>query len=484
MGGGLRWLGSAGALCVGLGSPLAGCSDTAAARAQLRVVVDTDARVVGELSSHAGVSPDAAIDTLQVDLLDASNTPYESHTLVVSDPSTWPVSFGVQASDAGGGTVTLRLRAFRAIFAAAGTAQNGQATLDPAPEITIDRLAIVAMPSSGDQVAAVTLAEDCMGTAASFGGPLTTCIDAAHTAADPHDGVAASAPSSSRVGTWAAALDVPCTAHPTGDQVCIPGGFEILGERSDVGTTAGEVAQEPVPLRPAVVAPFLLDAHEFTVGRLRALVQANRFPASMEPATRDPNDMMNGAWCTWLGAGSAAADDLPVDCIDYEAAKLACALSGERLPTEVEWEFAARGRGHRLTFPWGDTFPQCCTASLSRVGPPDIPVQCAPAAGVEKVGSHPISAACGGTGDVTPLGVFDLGGSMGEATSTIFAAYGDPCWDSVGILRAPPCTSGSGAAGRGSDWNAGLETSFGAGRLVYANDANNGFRCAADGALP
>ncbi len=455
------------------------CSHTAPARPQLLVVIDTDAHVVGELTARQDVSADATIDTLRIDVLDASGMEYAANTFVVSSSSAWPVSFGIQPPATGSGAVLVRVRAFRALFATGGTVLGGQATLDPDPDVTIDRLVALAFPDSGEQVASVTLAEDCMGIPVGFGSPQTTCVDASTTSADPHTGVTSGGDSPSVVGTWAPALDVPCGAQPDADQVCIAGGFTIMGDLNDVGATAFMPSEEPVPLRPAIVGPFLLDKYEFTVGRMRALVQSGSIIAP--PTTYDPTDEST-AWCTWLGPNDASNDQKPVNCIGVASAAQACALAGGRLPTEVEWEFAARGRGQRLTFPWGNTVPQCCTSSLSRPGP-DFSVECLQGgSGVENVGSHPVQASCAGTGDVSRDGVFDMGGSVEEAVSTSFVAYSDPCWQSPGIVRGAPCTSGTVLGSRGSNWSVGLATAFSAARNYDTNDFSSGFRCAADGA--
>src|SRR5271155_3312180 len=72
-----------------------GCGDTAPARPQLVIVVDTDAPLIGELASHPELSNDAAIDTVRVDVLDANDTPQTIRTFVVAELAEWPVSFGV-----------------------------------------------------------------------------------------------------------------------------------------------------------------------------------------------------------------------------------------------------------------------------------------------------------------------------------------------------------------------------------------------------
>lgn len=472
--------GSPGRLRVGLTcacAALGACSTTAPRRAQLLLVVDTDAHVVGEAASDPNVSADSAIDSLRVDVLDADAHPYASQIFVVSSPSSWPVSFGIEPSPSGAGTVMVRLRAFRALFATAGETGDGGLTLDPAIQVTIDRLVELGLPSSGEQVAAVELAEDCMGTPISLAAPRTTCLDGAHLTSEATQGVASSPPATSQVGTWAPAIEVPCASQGSSDQQCIPGGFAILGDLSDVGTTGASSAYDPAPLRPVVVAPFWLDTTEFTVGMLRTLVQSGQFTQPLPATVNDPT-IEYSEYCTWHGASDGSWDGYPVNCIGYASAALACSLRGRRLPTEPEWEFAARGRGQRSTFPWGESFPQCCTASLSR----GVDATCG--AGPEPVGSHRPSASCS-VGDMSRDGVLDMGGSVDEIVSTVFAPYADPCWTSGAIVRdAPQCSSVFGQAERGTDWSSGLATAFGAQRRSgdpNTVDTATGFRCASDG---
>src|SRR5580658_1135200 len=87
------------ALCLATGAAIGGCLTTPP-RPQLVVVVDTDAHVVGELTSRTDVSPDAAMDTLRVDFLDASDSVFASQIFLdVASTSKWPVSFGVLPVD-------------------------------------------------------------------------------------------------------------------------------------------------------------------------------------------------------------------------------------------------------------------------------------------------------------------------------------------------------------------------------------------------
>jgi formylglycine-generating enzyme required for sulfatase activity len=482
----MRVVGWASVACMAtVGGGIPGCSDTAAPRAQLVVTIDTDAHVVGELALRPDVSPDAAIDTLRIDVLDASNNSVDTHTFVVADTASWPLSFGIESSPELGTEIRIWARAFRSLFASSGFAANGAATLDPTAQVTIDRLIVLPVPSSGVRQVHVTLRTDCLGTPSGFGSPLQTCLGAGQFAGNPHEVDPSNGQSSpSAVGTWQPALEVPCKSTPSSGQVCVPGGFFVLGDLNAVGD-GDTIDEETVPLRPVIVSPFLVDKYEFTVGRFRTLVNSGSFVGTM-PIERQPSDPTY-QFCTWLGADDGSNDALPLNCIPYASATELCQ---GLLPTEAQWEFAARGRGERLNYPWGDAEPQCCSASLDRVGPPPDVALCQPGIGIEPVGSHPLSADCtevgpSGTtqtmGDVTRDGICDMAGSLSEVLADSLQALSAPCWTASAVLRDPLCTATNAAyAMRGSNWNAGLDSALLPLRHSTAGDPvpTEGFRCA------
>lgn len=93
--------------------------------------------------------------------------------------------------------------------------------------------------------------------------------------------------------------------------------------------------------------------------------------------------------------------DHPANCIDWHEADAHCRYVGKRLPTEEEWEWAARGGPAARSFPWGNTAPmnEACWRGAS-----------IPATSTCPVGSNP-----GGT---TPQGLKDLAGNVWEWTSS------------------------------------------------------------------
>jgi eukaryotic-like serine/threonine-protein kinase len=102
---------------------------------------------------------------------------------------------------------------------------------------------------------------------------------------------------------------------------------------------------------------------------------------------------------------------LPVSLVSWYGAKLFCEAHGKRLPTEDEWEAAARGRDDRR-FPWGNAAPRCTDVAVPNNGELDMPTSCPATTAARPVGSA--------AQDVTPEGVRDLGGNVAEWTSSLF----------------------------------------------------------------
>jgi formylglycine-generating enzyme required for sulfatase activity len=121
----------------------------------------------------------------------------------------------------------------------------------------------------------------------------------------------------------------------------LSGMVRILGGPFIMG--GGEEADEQ-PRRTVVVSPFYIDQDEVTRAAYGVCVRAG---ACKPPAGARPDD---------------ATSQLPVTGVSWDDADAYCRWAGKRLPSEAEWERAARGTDGRQ-YPWGDE-PDCGRANF------------------------------------------------------------------------------------------------------------------------
>lgn len=150
---------------------LAACDKESEEPRQLVVFVDTNAASVGQLSGE--LSPATAIDVVRIEGLGHNGDVFDSVEVVVTDPSDFPISFGVAATKA---SVRMRIRAFSTATTLRSEV-NGEVEYEPSPRLAIERVVDLALPTSGKKGAFVLLSAECFGRPSTF-EPLATCVDA------------------------------------------------------------------------------------------------------------------------------------------------------------------------------------------------------------------------------------------------------------------------------------------------------------------
>jgi len=135
------------------------------------------------------------------------------------------------------------------------------------------------------------------------------------------------------------------SAAGVGGMVRIPAGTFWMGSAD------GEGEPDEHPRRQVTLTrAFMLDATEVTVAAYRKCVAAG--PCAAQATMFWDGKVQGGeAWCTY---DKADRTDHPMNCVDWTNARSYCGWAGKRLPTEAEWEYAARGGLDRKTYPTGD----------------------------------------------------------------------------------------------------------------------------------
>ena len=262
----------------------------------------------------------------------------------------------------------------------------------------------------------------------------------------------------------------------------------IEGGSYPIGSADGPASARP-PHR-ITLDPFLVDVYEVTNAQFAAFLNTLEVTAKRDVRAGElrPDDVEGpDADRSWGGSGNDRAfiemddtdarigiadglftpepgfADHPVSESTWQGAVAFCAWRGARLPTEAEWEAAARGKEGR-TYPWGEAPPTPEHAVFGRGRGETDPV-----------GSHPQG--------VTPEGVFDLSGNEAEWTSSLFKPYPYDAEDG----REDPNAPGERVT-RGGDhvFDVAPDQLTGAFRDGFSRNPRRGhrhigFRCAKDG---
>jgi serine/threonine protein kinase len=146
------------------------------------------------------------------------------------------------------------------------------------------------------------------------------------------------------------------------------------------------------PIHKVSLEGFWIDETEVTNGMYASCVAAGACKAAVSRASHTRHEYY----------GSSDFKDYPVVYVDWDMANTYCQYMGKRLPTEAEWEKAARGP-NQLDYPWGNEKPTCRLANF---------MSCA--GDTTQAGGHLDGA--------SPYGALDMGGNVWEWVADWYGA--------------------------------------------------------------
>ena len=162
--------------------------------------------------------------------------------------------------------------------------------------------------------------------------------------------------------------------------VAIPGGTFTMGSDDGDG--------HPKPPHRVALQPYYIGCTPVTNAQFRRFVESTRYKSVGE------REQYAKQW----------GDQASVVCVSWHDAVAYCKWAGLRLPTEAEWEFAARGTDGRR-YPWGDEWdPTRCCNSADTMTRRAVPV-----------GSFPNGA--------SPFGCLDMAGNVWQWCSSLYKDY-------------------------------------------------------------
>ena len=230
----------------------------------------------------------------------------------------------------------------------------------------------------------------------------------------------------------------PDLASPTAGMVIVPAGPFMMGCNATVDT---QCRDDERPYHQIALAPFAIDITEVTQAAYDRCIKAG-ICATPQPTSGDFDPVGRPDFAVWIW--------------DWNNATAFCAWVGKRLPTEAEWEKAARGTDGRV-FPWGNQYPDCTLTDFDQCYGGPIPV-----------GRLPAGA--------SPYGALDMGGGVAEWVSDYYGA--------TYYQTSPPANPTGPASGSEHVFRGGSYADFEA--AMRTSNRNNrpdirgptGFRCA------
>jgi formylglycine-generating enzyme required for sulfatase activity len=235
--------------------------------------------------------------------------------------------------------------------------------------------------------------------------------------------------SSAAMGATAGSAAMAAGSAASGPLGCPPEMALIAGGTFSMGASQADAEAESNerPPHDVTLSPYCIDRHEVSVDDYQGCVSIGSCeapPAGVEWEGITARERK--IFSPLCNGNDKQRGQHPVNCVDWTMAEAYCSFHSKRLPTEAEWELAARGPQGR-SFPWGNEAPTSahvngcgveCARWLKANGEPTSATLYAVDDGfpaTAPVGSHPKGR--------SPEGVDDLAGNVWEWTADFSGAY-------------------------------------------------------------
>lgn len=255
----------------------------------------------------------------------------------------------------------------------------------------------------------------------------------------------------------------------TAEMVKFNGGTCIMGSNNGTPKEAPEHNEE--------IMPFYLDKYPVTVKLFRAFISTTHYVTDAEKfgdsgifdfETQRWNLLPGTYWEYPMGPQKEKAkDNHPVTHVSWNDAIAYCKWSGKRLPSEAEWEYAAKNSGEKTLFPWGNDLKidgkWMCNVFQGTLAKP--------VADDGFLFTAPV-----GSFSMHPSGLFDMSGNVWEWIEDVYRPYPGNN-EAVKINPDVKCMRG-GSFMYDAFEEASYTTSFRSSNTSETSLFNVGFRCA------